>query len=107
MKHFLAPRPPEEAIPVAGLARGDEEDIDMDVDDSQENSPVGGARVERVVDAKEIEALIELFRHHGVKGKRHRTGTAYERKYSSGVISGIIIYSQGTAIKRPRPEDPW
>lgn len=74
MKHFLTPRPPEdETIPVAGLEGGDEEDVNMDVDESHENSPVGGARTERVVDAKEIEALIELFRHHGVKGKRHRT----------------------------------
>lgn len=86
MKHFLTPRPPEdETIPVA--ARGDEEDMDMDVDESQENSPVGGARAERIVDAKEIEALIELFRHHGVKGKRHRTELRTKRSAHRGLLA--------------------
>jgi NET1-associated nuclear protein 1 (U3 small nucleolar RNA-associated protein 17) len=108
MKHFLTLRPPEdEAIPVAGLARGDKEDIDMDVDESQENSPVGGARGERVVDAKEIEALIDLFRHHGVKGKQALNGNCGRREVLIGAISGIITYSPGTPIKRPRPKDPW
>jgi NET1-associated nuclear protein 1 (U3 small nucleolar RNA-associated protein 17) len=71
MEHFLTPRPSEdEAIHAPGISSGDEEDINMDVDESQEN-PLGGGQVERVVDAKEIEALIELFRHYGVKGKPH------------------------------------
>ena len=71
MKHFLIPRPLEdETIPVSGLPRADEEDADMDVDGSQDSPLVGGARPERVVDAREMDALIELFRHHGVKGKR-------------------------------------
>jgi NET1-associated nuclear protein 1 (U3 small nucleolar RNA-associated protein 17) len=71
MKHFLTPRPPEdETIPPSGLPSGGE-DINMDVDESQETPPVGDAGVERVVDAKEIESLIELFRHHGMKGKQH------------------------------------
>ena len=71
MKHFLTPRAPEdETIPVPGLPREDE-DVNMDVDESQDDPLVSGARTERVVNAGEIEALIELFRHHGVKGKRH------------------------------------
>jgi NET1-associated nuclear protein 1 (U3 small nucleolar RNA-associated protein 17) len=68
MTHFLTPRPPEdESIRVAGLAEGDEEDTNMDVDESQDNLPVSSVRAERVVDALEIEALVHLFQHHGVK----------------------------------------
>ena len=76
MKHFLIPRPSEdETIPVSGLPRADEEeDADMDVDESQDSPLVSGARPERVVDAREMDALIELFRHHGVKGKRASNG---------------------------------
>ena len=73
MTHFLTPRPPEdETIRVPSLAGGDEEDINMDVDESQDNPLVSSVRAERVVDAREIEALVHLFRHHGVKGKRYR-----------------------------------
>jgi NET1-associated nuclear protein 1 (U3 small nucleolar RNA-associated protein 17) len=72
MEHFLTPRPSaDETIHAPGIPSGEEEDINMDVDESQENPLVGGGQVERVVDAKEIEALIELFRHYGVKGKPH------------------------------------
>jgi NET1-associated nuclear protein 1 (U3 small nucleolar RNA-associated protein 17) len=74
MTHFLIPRPPEDvAIRWPGLAGGDEEDTNMDVDESQDNLPVSSVRAERVVDDREIEALIHLFQHHGVKGKRYRT----------------------------------
>ena len=73
MTHFLTPHPPEdETIRVPSLAGGDEEDINMDVDESQDNPLVSSVRAERVVDAREIEALVHLFRHHGVKGKRYR-----------------------------------
>lgn len=81
MKHFLTPRPPEDE---PGLPRADE-DADMDVDESQDNPLVSGARPERVVDAREIDALIELFRHHGVKGKRASNGIVNEW--------GVLIWS--------------
>lgn len=75
MTHFLTPRPPEdETIRVPGLPGEDAEDTSMDVDESQANVRVSGTRAERVVDAREMDALIHLFRQHGVKGERHRTG---------------------------------
>jgi NET1-associated nuclear protein 1 (U3 small nucleolar RNA-associated protein 17) len=74
MTHFLTPRPPEdESKRVPGLPGGNEEDTNMDVDEPQDNLLVSSVRAERMVDAREVEALILLFRHHGVKGKRHRT----------------------------------
>jgi hypothetical protein len=75
MTHFLTPRPPEdETVRVPGLPGEDAEDTSMDVDESQADVRVSGTRAERVVDAREMDALIHLFRQHGVKGKRHRTG---------------------------------
>ena len=100
MKHFLTPRPPEVE---SGLPRADE-DADMDIDESHDDPLVSGARPERVVDAREIDALIELFRQYGVKGERaieqncERMGEC-----SSGVISNTYPC---TALKRPRPRDP-
>jgi NET1-associated nuclear protein 1 (U3 small nucleolar RNA-associated protein 17) len=74
MTHFLTPRPPEdETIRVPGLPGEDAEDTNMDVDEPQADARVSGTRAERVVDAREMDALIHLFRLHGVKGKRHRT----------------------------------
>lgn len=74
MTHFLTPRPPEdETNRVTGLLGGDDEDTNMDVDESQDDPLVSSVRAERVVDARELEALIQLFQHHGVKGKQHRT----------------------------------
>ena len=70
MTHFLTPRPPEDEtvrVPEDG------EDTSMDVDESQSDVRVSGTRTERVVDAREMDALIHLFRQHGVKGKRHCT----------------------------------
>ena len=75
MTHFLTPRPPEgETIRVPGLPEEDAEDTNMDVDESQADVHISGTRAERVVGAREMDALIHLFRHHGVKGKRHHTG---------------------------------
>ncbi len=74
MTHFLTPRPPEdETTRVPGLPGEDSEDTNMDVDEPQDDVRVNGTRAERVVDAREIDALIRLFRLHGVKGKRNRT----------------------------------
>jgi len=68
MTHFLTPRTSaDETVP--GLPTGDEVDVSMDVDESEDKPLVSGTRTERVVDAREMDALIELFRHHGVKGK--------------------------------------
>jgi len=68
MTHFLTPRTSaDETVP--GLPTGDEVDVSMDVDESEDKPLVSGMRTERVVDAREMDALIELFRHHGVKGK--------------------------------------
>ncbi|KAH8997368.1 WD40 repeat-like protein [Lactarius akahatsu] len=39
----------------------------MDIDEPLEGPPVGVPRPERIVDTQEMEAFIELFRHHGVK----------------------------------------
>lgn len=76
MTHFLTPRPPEdETTRVLGLPGGDEEDAKMDVDkvdESQDSLHVSSVRTERVVDAREIDALVDLFQLHGVKGKRHQ-----------------------------------
>jgi hypothetical protein len=72
MTHFLTPRPPEDET--IGLPGEDAEDTDMDVDESQADMHVSGARAERMVGAREMDALIHLFRHHGVKGKSYRTG---------------------------------
>jgi len=73
MTHLLTPRPPEdETIRVPGLPGEDAEDTNMDVDESQADVRVIGTG--RVVDAREMDVLIHLFRHYGVKGKRHRTG---------------------------------
>jgi hypothetical protein len=97
MTHFLAPRPPEdESIRVPGLPGGDEEDTNMNVDESQDNLLVSSVRAERVVDAREIEALIQLFQHHGVKGKRHRN--VNERTWLTGAVS-TITYSPSQALK--------
>jgi len=95
MKHFLTPRAPEdETVPMSGLPRADEEDANMDVDESQENPLLSAARPERVVDAREIDALIELFRHHGVKGKRASNGIVNEW--------GVLIWSyQQHLLTRP------
>lgn len=74
MTHFLIPRSPEdETARVPGLPGGDEEDASMDVDESQDSLHVSSIRTERVVDAREIDALVHLFQLHGVKGKRHQT----------------------------------
>jgi NET1-associated nuclear protein 1 (U3 small nucleolar RNA-associated protein 17) len=74
MTHFLTPRPPEdETILVLSFPGEDAEDTNMDVDESQADVRVSGTQAGRVVDAREMDALIHLFRHHGVKGKRHRT----------------------------------
>jgi len=68
MTNFLIPRPPEEdTTPVPGLPEGEEKDDSMDVDESAGNPLASAVRAERVVDAREMDALIELFRHHGVK----------------------------------------
>ncbi|KAF8506780.1 WD40 repeat-like protein [Russula emetica] len=68
MTHFLTARPPEdETIRVPGLPGEDAEDTNMDVDEPQADARVSGTRAERVVDAREMDALIHLFRHHGVK----------------------------------------
>lgn len=84
MTNFLIPRPPEDdTTPVPGLPEGEEKDDSMDVDESAGNPLASGVvRTERVVDAREMDALIELFRHHGVKGKRHRTNFTKESDYS-------------------------
>ena len=75
MTHFLTPRPPEdETIRMPSLPGEDADDTSMDVDESQADVRVSDTRAERVVDAREMDALIHLFRHHGVKGKRQRTG---------------------------------
>jgi NET1-associated nuclear protein 1 (U3 small nucleolar RNA-associated protein 17) len=71
MNHFLTPRPPEDATAPGPDVTGEEEDVIMDVDEPRDSSFVSGGRTERVVDAREMDALIELFRHHGVKGTRH------------------------------------
>ncbi|KAI0278152.1 WD40-repeat-containing domain protein [Russula aff. rugulosa BPL654] len=63
MTHFLTPRPPEDET------IRDAEDTSMDVDESQANVRVSGTRAERVVDAREMDALIHLFRQHGVKAE--------------------------------------
>jgi NET1-associated nuclear protein 1 (U3 small nucleolar RNA-associated protein 17) len=74
MTHFLTLRPPEdETIRVPSLPGGDEEDTNMDVDESQDNLPVSSVRAGRVVDGREIDALVHLFQLHGVKGKRRQT----------------------------------
>jgi hypothetical protein len=105
MKQFLTPRTLEdEANPVHGLPTEDEEDADMDVDESQDNPPVGDVPAERVVDAREMDALIELFRHHAVKGVcvielgLRINGSAY----LVCVLSGTVVHSPRTAVKRPR-----
>jgi NET1-associated nuclear protein 1 (U3 small nucleolar RNA-associated protein 17) len=68
--HFLTPRAPaDETVPGPGLPTGDEEDVSMDVDEPQDKPLVSETRTERGVDAREMKTLIELFRHHGVKGK--------------------------------------
>lgn len=86
MKHFLTPRALEdETVPMSGFLKADEEDANMDVDESHENPLVSAARPERVVDAREIAALIELFRHHGVKGKLASNGIVNEW--------GVLIWS--------------
>ena len=73
MTHFLTPRSPEdETIRVSSLPGGDEEDTNMDVDESQVNLPVSSVRADRVVDGREIDALVHLFQLHGVKGKRRQ-----------------------------------
>lgn len=75
MTHFLTPRPPEdETIRAPGLPGEDVEDTNMEVDESQADVRVSGTRAERVVDAREMNALIDLFRHHSIKGKGDRTG---------------------------------
>jgi len=72
MAHFLTPRPPEdETIRVPALPGEDAEDTNMDVDESQDGVRVSGTRAERVVDAQEMDALIHLFRDHGVKAPSH------------------------------------
>jgi hypothetical protein len=87
MKHFLTPRAPEDdAVPMSGLPRADEDgNMDVDGSPSQENPLVSAARSERVVDVREIDALINLFRHHGVKGKRASNGIMNEW--------GVLIWS--------------
>jgi NET1-associated nuclear protein 1 (U3 small nucleolar RNA-associated protein 17) len=76
MTHFLTPRPPENgSIRLPGLPGEDAENTNMDVDESLADVHVSGTRAERVVGAQEMDALIHLFRHHGVKGKRHALRT--------------------------------
>ena len=72
MTHFLTPRPSEDEA-IRAPPGEDGEDTNMDVDESQDDVRVSGARAERVVDAQEMDALIHLFRHYGVKGKCHCT----------------------------------
>ena len=68
MNHFLTPRPPEGLAASGSSIAGDEIDV-MDVDEPRDSLLVSNARTERVVEAREMDALIELFRHHSVKGK--------------------------------------
>jgi NET1-associated nuclear protein 1 (U3 small nucleolar RNA-associated protein 17) len=68
MNLFLTPRPPEDVATPGPSMAGDEEDAIMDVDGPLDSPFVSGAPTERVIDAKEMDALIGLFRHHSVKG---------------------------------------
>ena len=70
MAHFLTPRPPEdETSRGPGLPGEDAEDTNMDVDELQADVRLSSIQAERVIDAREMDALIHLFRHHSVKGK--------------------------------------
>lgn len=71
MSHFLTPRTSEDAgIPAPDLP-GDGNDSSMDIDEPPDTQLAGIPRLERVVDAQEMDAFIGLFRQHGVKGERN------------------------------------
>lgn len=104
MTHFLTPRPPEdETIRVPGLPGEDAEDTNMDVDESHDDVRVSGTRAERVVDAREMDALIHLFRQHGVKGMCHRTG--FDEWTCLTGVTRTVAHFPGPSLKRPCPRD--
>ncbi|KAI9460514.1 WD40 repeat-like protein [Lactarius psammicola] len=67
MSHFLTLRPSEDEDTPAPDLPEDGKDSSMDIDEPPDGPLVGVLRPERVVNAQEMEALIGLFRHHGVK----------------------------------------
>jgi NET1-associated nuclear protein 1 (U3 small nucleolar RNA-associated protein 17) len=71
MSHFLTPRPSEDEDDPAPDLPGDGDDSIMDIDEPPDGPLVGVSRPERVVDAQEMDAVITLFRQHGVKRERH------------------------------------
>jgi NET1-associated nuclear protein 1 (U3 small nucleolar RNA-associated protein 17) len=71
MSRFLTLRPSEDEDAPAPDLPGDGEDSSMDIDEPSDGPLVRVPRSERIVDAQEMEALIGLFRQHGVKGERH------------------------------------
>jgi len=106
MTHFLTPHLPEDEIIRAPGFPGEDAEDTMDVDESQDDVLVSSTRAERVVDAQEINALIQLFQHHGVKGKRHRTEILPKRTCSIGVISTDAHFPH-PAVERPCPRGSW
>lgn len=67
MSDFVKPRPVE--TEVARDAEEEEEDGGMDVDmEESEKHVVVAERTERVVDMREMNSFIELFRQHALKG---------------------------------------
>ncbi|KAI0274996.1 quinon protein alcohol dehydrogenase-like superfamily [Gloeopeniophorella convolvens] len=70
MDSFLTPRQPESDSRLAPIGVVGEEDVTMDVDEeTQERPPATGARPERIVGTQEMDALVDLFRRHAVKGE--------------------------------------
>ncbi|KAI0308137.1 WD40 repeat-like protein [Multifurca ochricompacta] len=72
LSHFLTPRPLKDETGNVPGAPGSEKKVSMDVDEPHDLL-VSAARTKRLVDDPEMEALIELFRRHGVKGRQRLT----------------------------------
>lgn len=70
MSDFVKPRPVETEAAYDGEEgkEEEEEDAGMDVDVESEKPVVVAERTERVVDMREMNGFIELFRQHAIKG---------------------------------------
>lgn len=73
MSNFLRPRPAEIESIVDEVQGENDEDVDMETDGEDADRPIlVGERLDRLVDWREMNILIEVFREHAIKCKLSR-----------------------------------
>ncbi|THH12798.1 hypothetical protein EW146_g7353 [Bondarzewia mesenterica] len=109
---FLKPRPLESEDVDASEAEAEggdaDEDVEMDIDAEEGNRPiVVGERLDRVIDWREMNTFIEVFRQHAIKPPAHPPASIPRPQPNGNGIhkpsngSTFLAVSKANGIARP------